>query len=105
MNNLEKRQNEMRQRMKRQTKAKVIQESTPVVPRKVFAAISAQPPLDISKLQQHIHDLEAEISILRAENERLRTQKTVYVERQKSGDELRREQQHNYFKYSNARRW
>lgn len=61
--------------------------------------------MDLSELEKRIAALEAENAQLRAENEALRRQKTVYVEHQKSPDQERREQQHNYFKYSNARGW
>ena len=60
---------------------------------------------DIKKLQKQIDALESENRELKAQIESLRRQKIVYVETGKSPEAQRREQQHNYFKYSNARRW
>jgi hypothetical protein len=104
MRDLEKLQSEMRERVKRQPKAKATQELVSA-PSSKSAAAAPRQSLEVAKLRQRISDLEIALGNLQIENERLRRQKTIYVERQKSGDEVRREQQHNYFKYSNARRW
>ncbi|HEY1527839.1 MAG TPA: hypothetical protein VGH51_16520 [Candidatus Angelobacter sp.] len=104
MRDLEKLQSEMRERVRRQPKAKATQKLVAAPSSKPAAAVPSQ-SLEVAKLRQRISDLEVALSNLQAENERLRRQKMISVERQKSGDETRREQQHNYFKYSNARRW
>jgi hypothetical protein len=102
MRDLEREQREMRERINRGTKGKAKKEQK---------SLSTDEPLpqsdvsDVKRLQKKVIALESENKQLKAQIESLRHQKTVYVERQKSADEERREQQHNYFKYSNARRW
>jgi uncharacterized small protein (DUF1192 family) len=106
MKNLEHAQREMRDRQKLKTDPKPIRKRKP--PTTVGREREEiQLVVDTNKLQQRISALENENQRLRAEVQQLRRQKTVYVEveRRKSADEERREQQHNYFKYSNARRW
>ena len=104
MKNLEQAQREMRERQKQPTepKPKRVKKATPHIEPFVEVNVS-----DESKLQQRIAALESENQSLLAELKQLRRQKTVYVEveRGKSADQERREQIHNYFKYSNARRW
>jgi hypothetical protein len=109
MSNLEEQQRAMRERMKAQSKPKIQPKSK--VKKKSALSVSHKPMVavqqssDEAKLSQQIAALKLENARLQAENEQLRSQKTVYVEREKSQTESRREQQHNYFKYSNARRW
>jgi hypothetical protein len=106
MKDLAKQQREMRQRMNRETNAKVEKEQRSVGPEKQRQENEADVVAnDVEKLQKRIIALEAENRQLKVEIESLCRQKTGYVERAKSPDEQRREQQHNYFKYSNARRW
>lgn len=102
MKDLEKEQREMRERMNRRVKAEAKEEQKSLSNDEPAPQNDAS---DIRKLQKRIIALETENRELKARIESLRRQKTVYVERQKSADEERREQQHNYFKYSNARRW
>jgi predicted alpha/beta-hydrolase family hydrolase len=103
MKDLEERQRVMRQRMTREAHRKDDDAPATALPHHGTAAETES--TDLSQLKKRLAVLEAENAKLRSENESLRRQKTVYVERQKSPDEERREQQHNYFKYSNARRW
>lgn len=62
---------------------------------------------DVNALKRKIAELEKRVLTLEAENERLRAQKTIVVERpsQKSYEDSVREQRHNFFKYSNVRRY
>jgi len=62
---------------------------------------------DVNALRRRIAELEKRVLALEAENERLRGQKTIVVERpaQKSSNDSVREQRHNFFKYSNVRRY
>ncbi|HEY3771102.1 MAG TPA: hypothetical protein VGN44_20690 [Candidatus Angelobacter sp.] len=109
MSKLEEQQSAMRERMKAQSKPKIQpkskmkKNSALSISHKPIAAV--QQSSDVAKFSQQIEALKSENARLQAENEQLRSQKTVYVEREKSHAESRREQQHNYFKYSNARRW
>jgi hypothetical protein len=105
LKNLEESQQEMRERQNRNTepKPRPVRKATPPVEQIAEANVGN----DVNKLKQRITALENENQRLRTEIQQLRRQKTGYVEveRQKSADEQRREQVHNYFKYSNARRW
>jgi regulator of replication initiation timing len=103
MKNLGERQREMRERMKREAHGKHDDAPARATSRERTSAMAEA--TDVSHLKRRLAELEAENAKLRSENETLRRQKTVYVERQKSPDEATREQQHNFFKYSNARRW
>ncbi len=103
MKNLDERQREMRERMARQPKLEPEPRASQSSSQRAKSADLQQNAK--SELERRIALLEAENARLRAENERLRCQKVVYVERQKSAEEERRERVHNYFKYSNARRW
>lgn len=103
MKDLGERQREMRERMKREAHRNYDDAPARATP-SCQAAAKAE-STDLSQLKKRLAVLEAENANLRSEIESLRRQKTVYVERQKSPDEERREQQHNFFKYSNARRW
>lgn len=103
MKDLQREQNEMRARMKQEASATVKekQKSTDeLTPGNTHPGMN-----DVKKLQKRIAVLESENRELKAEIQSLRRQKIVYVEREKSTEDQRREQQHNYFKYSNARRW
>ena len=64
-------------------------------------------PSDVNALKKRIAELEKRVLALEAENERLRAQKTIVVERpaEKSYGDSVREQRHNFFKYSNVRRY
>src|ERR1700739_1362523 len=100
MKNLEERQREMRERT--------------LAPNSSNEAIVAPTPRkkseqqsEVNALKTRITELEKRVRTLEAENERLRAQKTIVVERsaQKSYEDSVREQRHNFFKYSNARRY
>ena len=94
MDNLEDRQREMRERntpKKRETR--FIQPES--------AAPDDSP--EVVRLKKRISELKEHVSALRVENNRLREQKTIVVERS-SGDPVK-EQQHNFFKYSNVRKY
>ena len=95
MKHLEKRQAEMKERNSRK-EIPVPEESEPVR--------SSDSP-EVVKLKQHILNLDQQLAAVRAENERLRAQKTIVVEREKSSTDSVREQRHNFFKYSNIRRY
>ena len=58
---------------------------------------------EVARLKKRIAELKEQVSALQLENSRLREQKTIVVERSR-GDSVK-EQQHNFFKYSNARRY
>lgn len=62
---------------------------------------------EVVSLKRRITDLEQRLVALEAENKKLRAQKTIVVDRtpQKSHEDSVKEQQHNFFKYSNARRY
>jgi len=102
MKDLGKRQREMRERMKQE--GHLTADDAPATVAPYDNMVAGTESTDVLQLKKRLAVLEAENAKLRSEIETLR-QKTVYVERQKSPDEARREQQHNYFKYSNARRW
>src|SRR5690242_2650689 len=100
MDNLEEAQREMRERnLAARNKKQTTQVSRPVE--------GAKDPEEVRALKKHIAELQKRVHALEAENQRLRTQKTVVVERtsQKSADDELREQRHNFFKYSNVRRY
>jgi len=100
MDNLEERQREMRERNSAASKRK-----QPVVAS--IPAIKLEDSSEVHALKIQIAELERRVLALEAENQRLRVQKTIVVERtaQKSSDDSIREQRHNFFKYSNARRY
>lgn len=62
---------------------------------------------DVRVLKKRIGELEKQVLRLEAENQRLREQKTIVVDRapQRSSEDAIREQRHNFFKYSNIRRY
>ena len=100
MRNLEERQREMRERnlaVNSSYEAVV----TPI-PRK-----QREDPSGVTALKKKIAELEKRVGALEEENQRLRAQKTIVVERpaQRSYEDTVREQRHNFFKYSNLRRY
>lgn len=100
MDNLEDRQREMRERnspKKRETRS--------ILPKTVAPDDSPE----VVQLKKRISELKEQVSALQLENNRLREQKTIVVERSSGqgrsyGDSVK-EQQHNFFKYSNVRRY
>ena len=100
MKDLEERQREMRKR----TLASNGSSEAVVAP---TLRKKREDPSDVTTLKKRIAELEKRVLALEAENQHLRNQKTIIVERpvqQSAGDSVR-EQRHNFFKYSNARRY
>lgn len=62
---------------------------------------------EIQTLKKQLAKLKSENKRLQTENHRLMRENAALAlkPREKSGDEKLREQQHNYFKYSNAKRY
>jgi hypothetical protein len=104
MADLEERQREMRDRMKREGNAGSKKQTKIRVPTSTVK-VSDSPELEA--LKKRILALETENKALRAESKQLRRQKSIVVERprEESYDERLREQRHNFFKYSNLRRY
>ena len=100
MKNLEDAQREMRERNARKR-----QEEDFAQPE--IAASDDSP--EVLRLKREITALMRQVTGLQTENNRLRQQKTIVVERprgqNRSGGDSAREQQHNFLKYSNARRY
>ncbi len=98
MKNLEARQREMRERNQNN---KRISQSVERF------GIGASDSPEVARLKKRISELEMRVGFLEKENRELREQKTVIVERapQQSYDDAVREQRHNFFKYSNVRRY
>jgi len=100
MKNLEDAQREMRERNARKKR-----EEDLVQPE--IAAADDSP--EVVRLKREISALKEQMMALRMENNRLREQETVVVERVRGqGKPYRdsvKEQQHNFFKYSNVRRY
>jgi hypothetical protein len=79
---------------------------------KGFSSAEGAAPHDspeVVRLKKRIAELKEQMSALQLENSRLREQKTIVVERSRGqershGDSVK-EQQHNFFKYSNARKY
>jgi regulator of replication initiation timing len=97
MESLEDRQREMKKRNTQKQRGEGV-------------ALPQATPDDLSEilaLKQRVSELQEKVVALQAENSRLRERKTIVVERpeqsRSSGDSVK-EQQHNFFKYSNARR-
>ena len=101
MEDLEERQREMRQRNSALSKNK--KSITPKNPPRQFDEDSS----DVRVLRIQISQLEKRLLALEAENQLLRKQKTVIVDRppERSTEDSVREQRHNFFKYSNVRRY
>jgi hypothetical protein len=61
----------------------------------------------VTRLKKRISELEIRVLSLEKQNRELREEKTIIVERtpQQSYEDTVREQRHNFFKYSNARRY
>jgi hypothetical protein len=97
MDNLEVRQRQMRDRNSSASKRKQP---------KAAASLPEDSP-EMHALKKQIAELEKQMLTLEAENQRLRKQKTIIVERapQQSSEDATRQQRHNFFKYSNARRY
>ena len=93
MKNLEDAQREMRERNARKRREEYL----------------VQPEIAAADDSPEVLRLKSQISELITENNRLRKQKTIVVERPRGQNEPYRdsvkEQQHNFFKYSNARRY
>lgn len=100
MKNLEQHQREMRERNLAPNNPN--EASVAATPHKL-----CEDSTDDATLRKKIAELENRILALEAENQRLRAQKTIVVERPvpKSYGDTVREQRHNFFKYSNARRY
>src|ERR1700722_4918529 len=100
MKNLEDAQREMRERHARKRR-----EEDFVQPE--IAAADDSP--EVVRLKREISALKEQVIALQMENNRLREQKTVVVERAPGQDkpyrDSVREQQHNFLKYSNVRRY
>jgi vacuolar-type H+-ATPase subunit I/STV1 len=99
MKDLEERQREMRER---NVAANTDEPVVVLIPRK-----QREQPSDVNALKRKIAELEKRVLTLEAENERLRAQKTIVVERpaQECYEDSVRKQRHNFFKYSNVRRY
>ena len=100
MKNLEDAQREMRERNARKKHAEDL-----VQPE--IAALDDG--TDVLRLKRQISTLKEQVIALQVENNRLREQKTIVVERSRGQDNPYRdsvkEQQHNFLKYSNVRRY
>ena len=100
MKNLEDAQREMRERNARKRR-----EEDFVQPEIATADDSPE----VVRLKREISALKEQVMALQMENNRLREQKTVVVERAPGQDkpyrDSVREQQHNFLKYSNVRRY
>jgi len=100
MKNLEDAQREMRERNARKKHAEDL-----VQPE--IAASEDSP--EVLRLKREISVLTEQVTGLQNENNRLRQQKTIVVEspreQDRSGGDSGREQQHNFLKYSHARRY
>ena len=107
MKDLAAEQREMRERMIQQTantKSKTKPKSA-VTAARIQDNPSGAAADDIKALQKRIRALETENRALNARIEILRRQKTIYVERETSADDQKRQNAHNYFKYGGGRRW
>jgi regulator of replication initiation timing len=102
MKNLEDAQREMRERNARKRR-----EEDFVQPE--IAAADDSP--EVVRLKREISALKEQVTALQMENNRLREQKTIVVERSRGQDKDKsysdsaNEQQRNFFKYSNVRRY
>jgi hypothetical protein len=100
MENLEGRQREMRERNAQKKREKSLTQPE-------IAASDDSP--EVLRLKKRISELNERVLAQQVENNRLREQKTVVVERsrgqERSYDDSLKEQQHNFFKYSNVRKY
>ena len=98
MKNLEDAQREMRERNARKSSQDLVQPE--------ITASDDSP--EVLRLKRQISALKEQVIALQMENNRLREKKTIVVERSRGEDRPYRdsvkEQQHNFFKYSNVRR-
>jgi hypothetical protein len=99
MDSLEDRQQEMKERNSASNKKKTKDGAR--------SSSAEKETSDVRVLKKRIGELEKQVLRLEAENQRLREQKPIVVERtpQRSSEDTVREQRHNFFKYSNARRY
>ena len=105
MDKLAEQQREMRERMAQSSAAtkkrkKSIEKNSPILP------LSKDD--EVSLLKQKVSALEAQNEQLRVEISSLRRQKTVVVEQprsERSHEDSVQQQRHNFFKYSNIRRY
>jgi hypothetical protein len=99
MKNLEEAQREMRERNARKRWEGNLQPEIP----------ASEDSPEVLRLKREISVLTGQVTGLQNENNRLRQQKTIVVEppreHRRSGGDSGREQQHNFLKYSNARRY
>ena len=100
MENLEGRQREMRERNAQKKSEKSLTQPE-------IAASDHSP--EVLRLKKRISQLNERVLAQQVENNRLRKQETVVVERsrgqERSYDDSVKEQQHNFFKYSNVRKY
>ena len=100
MENLEGRQREMRERNAQKKREKSLTQPE-------IAASDHSP--EVLRLKKRISQLNERVLAQQVENNRLRKQETVVVERsrgqERSYDDSVKEQQHNFFKYSNVRKY
>jgi hypothetical protein len=100
MKNLEERQREMKERALASSSSN--EAIVALTPRK-----RREDQSDVITLKKRVAELEKRLLALQTENQKLRNQKTIIVERpvqQSTGDSVR-EQRHNFLKYSNVRRY
>ena len=100
MENLEGRQREMRERNAQKKREKSLTQPE-------IAASDHSP--EVLRLKNRISQLNERVLAQQVENNRLRKQETVVVERSRGQERLYddsvKEQQHNFFKYSNVRKY
>jgi cell division protein FtsB len=110
---LERRCAEMKARMLAQRAERVIEELPKAAARKtatrrkrsLSAPASEAPQDEVAALKAQVSRLEAENRKLRQQLDAIGSRSVVVAPPSRSGDDEAREQRHNYFKYSNARRW
>ena len=99
MKDLEDAQREMRERNARKRREEDL----------VHPEMAADDSPEVVRLKREISALQEEVMALQVENNRLREQKTIVIERPRGEDRPYRdsvkEQQHNFLKYSNVRRY
>ena len=99
MKDLEDAQREMRERNARKRREEDL----------VHPEMAADDSPEVVRLKREISALQEQVMALQMENNRLREQETVVVERVRGQDKPYRdsvkEQQHNFLKYSNVRRY
>jgi regulator of replication initiation timing len=97
MESLEDRQREMKKRNTRKERGVGL----------ALPEVATNDSPEVVGLKKCVAELKEQVVALQMENNRLREQKTIVVERpreqERSAGDAVREQQHNFFKYSNAR--